>query len=76
MSVGAIPAPPDEPAARRRVAVADRLVVSNDRPELTTLRLDAIAAAPRGSTIVDVRSVLSPDDVREAGPTAVGVGRR
>jgi hypothetical protein len=46
------------------------------RVGLTTLRLDSLAAALRGSTIMDARNVLSPDDVRTTGLSHPGVGRR
>ncbi len=54
---------------------ADALVILTEWPEFTTLDLDAVAAAMRGTSIVDTRNILDPASVRAAGLAYDGVGR-
>ena len=54
---------------------ADALVILTEWPEFAALDLDAVAAAMRGTSIVDTRNILDPASVRAAGLVYDGVGR-
>ena len=53
----------------------DALVVVTEWEQYKHLDWDAVAAAMRGSLLLDARNALRPEAVRAAGLTYVGVGR-
>lgn len=64
------------PDALAALADADVAVVLTEWPEFADLDLPAVAAAMRGAAVVDTRNLLDPAQVRAAGLTYDGVGRR
>jgi UDPglucose 6-dehydrogenase len=63
------------PSAADAVAGADALVLVTEWPEFGELDFAAVAAAMRGSLVVDGRNFFDPDAVRASGLTYEGVGR-
>ncbi len=57
-------------------AGADAVVVATEWPEFVEVPLDEVAAAMRGTVMVDARNLLDPERVVAAGLRYVGVGRR
>ena len=62
-------------SADQVVEGADAVVLVTEWPEFRELDLAAIAAAMKGSLLVDGRNFLDPDAARAAGLTYEGVGR-
>jgi UDPglucose 6-dehydrogenase len=63
------------PSAAEAVAGADAVVLVTEWPEFGELDYAEVAAAMRGSLVVDGRNFLDPAVVRAAGLTYEGVGR-
>ncbi len=57
-------------------AGADAVVVATEWPEFAEVPLDEVAAAMRGTVMVDARNLLDPERVVAAGLRYEGVGRR
>jgi UDPglucose 6-dehydrogenase len=55
---------------------ADVVAVLTEWPEFAQVDLDRLAAAMRGTSIVDTRNMLDPGAVRARGLAYEGVGRR
>jgi UDPglucose 6-dehydrogenase len=55
---------------------ADLLMIATEWPEFVSVDLSAVAAGMVGRTVVDTRNLLNPENVRAAGLTYDGVGRR
>ena len=62
-------------SAGETVAGADAVVLVTEWPEFAQLDLGEVAAAMRGTLLVDGRNFLDPAAVRAAGLTYEGVGR-
>ncbi len=56
-------------------ADADLLIVATEWPEFRRVEFDAVAAAMRGRMVYDVRNLLDPAAVRNAGLDYVALGR-
>ena len=54
---------------------ADVVLVATEWPEFTTVDMFRVAAAMKGTRIVDARNLLDPTVVREAGLEYLGLGR-
>jgi UDPglucose 6-dehydrogenase len=63
------------PSVAEAVAGADAVVLVTEWPEFGTLDFGTVAAAMRGSLVVDGRNFFDPEAVRAAGLTYEGVGR-
>jgi UDPglucose 6-dehydrogenase len=64
------------PSALEAAAKADLVMVATEWPEFRDVNLSAVAALMRGSAMVDTRNLLDPEQVRAAGLSYDGVGRR
>jgi len=51
-------------------------MIATEWPEFRAVDLNAVATAMAGTTIVDTRNLLTPEDVKAAGLSYDGVGRR
>jgi UDPglucose 6-dehydrogenase len=63
------------PSAAAAIEGADAMVLVTEWPEFGALDMSDVAAAMRGTLVVDGRNFLDPDTVRDAGLTYEGVGR-
>jgi UDPglucose 6-dehydrogenase len=63
------------PSAAAAIEGADAMVLVTEWPEFGELDLGDVAAAMRGTLVVDGRNFLDPDAVSAAGLTYEGVGR-
>jgi UDPglucose 6-dehydrogenase len=57
------------------VADADAVVLVTEWPEFLSLNWQAVAAAMRGTLVIDGRNALDPEAVRAAGLSYEGIGR-
>jgi UDPglucose 6-dehydrogenase len=55
---------------------ADLLMIATEWPEFRTVDLNEVATAMAGTMVVDTRNLLGPEEVRSAGLSYDGVGRR
>jgi UDPglucose 6-dehydrogenase len=63
------------PSAEEAIAGADAVVLVTEWPEFKALDLAGMAAAMRGSLLVDGRNFLDPEAARAAGLTYEAIGR-
>lgn len=63
----------DDPVEAARDA--DLLIVATEWPEFRRVELEQVAAAMRGRTVYDVRNLLDPEAVRQAGLQYIALGR-